>query len=147
MGLWVWGVLIISHEYFTATMDIFYVSVMKFLHLSQSPIGIKSISILWPQHHFISWGPCYEAGTLVESVWERGPVVASSSRYPRVRGSIPPLGTLGNVSENQFLGSTQAMWGNMGRWHDHRKVPPQWEVALSLACVGCTSCWVEQIVV
>ena len=41
--------------------------------------------------------------------WERGPVVASSSRYPRVRGSIPPLGTLGNVSENQFLGSTQAM--------------------------------------
>ena len=41
--------------------------------------------------------------------WERGPVVASSSLYPNVRGSIPPLGSLGNVSENQFLGSTQAL--------------------------------------
>ena len=60
--------------------------------------------------------------------WPSGPVVASWSRYPRVRGSVPPLGTPGNVSENQFLGSTQAMWGNMSRWHDHRKVPSQWEV-------------------
>ena len=33
----------------------------------------------------------------------------NSIRCPRVRGSIPPLGTLGNMSENQFLGSTQAM--------------------------------------
>ena len=35
--------------------------------------------------------------------------VASLSRKPRVGGSIPPLGTLGNVLENLFLGSTQAL--------------------------------------
>ena len=35
--------------------------------------------------------------------------VASLSCKPRVRGSTPPLGTLGNVSENLFLGSTQAL--------------------------------------
>ena len=36
----------------------------------------------------------------VSNTWERGPGVASLSRYPRVRNSIPPLGTFGNVSEN-----------------------------------------------
>ena len=42
---------------------------------------------------------------------EHGLVVKLShqtcKRY--VEGSIPPLGTLGKVSENLFLGSTQAM--------------------------------------
>ena len=35
--------------------------------------------------------------------------VSSLSRIPKVRGSTPPLVTLGNVSENLFLGSTQAL--------------------------------------
>ena len=72
-----------------------------------------------------------------------GLAVRSLSRIPKVRGSNPSLGTLGNVSENQFPGSTQAFWGNMGRWQDHRKVPLQWDVTLSLVYIdmvyGCTS--------
>ena len=37
--------------------------------------------------------------------------------------------------ENLFPGSTQALWGNMGRWQDHRKVPSHWDFALSLAAL------------
>ena len=42
----------------------------------------------------------------IELIRKTVELVATLSRYPRVRGSIPPLGTLGNASENQFLGST-----------------------------------------
>ena len=38
-----------------------------------------------------------------------GLAVSSWSRIPKVRGSTHPLGTLGNVSEYLFLGSTQAL--------------------------------------
>ena len=49
-------------------------------------------------------------GQLVDRLTGSGGLeVASLSREPRFRGSTPPLGTLGNVSENLFLGSTQAL--------------------------------------
>ena len=35
---------------------------------------------------------------------------------PKVVSSNPTRDTIGKVSENHFLGSTQAMWGNLGRW-------------------------------
>ena len=52
-----------------------------------------------------------------------GLAITTLCRCPKVRSSNPPLGTLGNVSENLFSGLPKSLSKNMGICLDHEKVP------------------------